>query len=69
MKKLCTVKEGRVVLGGIGHTKMYELIGSGELEAIKIGRRTFLTLQSLDAFVQSRPKMLTARTQQEAAKL
>ena len=68
MKKLCSVKEGRTVLGGIGNTTLYALIASGDLEAIKVGRRTFLTVQSLEAFVQSRPKMLTAKRHERGVK-
>lgn len=27
---------------GIGRTKVYELLGKGDIKAVKIGRRTFL---------------------------
>jgi hypothetical protein len=36
---------------GVGVTKGYELIGSGELEAIKIGRATRITVASINALV------------------
>ena len=32
---------------GIGRTKLYELIGSGELQTVKIGRATLITMSSL----------------------
>lgn len=32
---------------GVGRTKLYELISSGELEAIKIGKATRITTASL----------------------
>jgi hypothetical protein len=34
------------ILSGLGHTKVYELIGSGELESIKIGKRRLIVLAS-----------------------
>lgn len=36
---------------GIGVTKGYELIGSGELECFKVGRATRVTVASIHAFV------------------
>ena len=33
---------------GIGRTKLYELLGTGELQAVKIGRRTFIPSQNLE---------------------
>jgi excisionase family DNA binding protein len=33
----------------IGRTKAYELINDGELETFKIGRRTLVTVRSLEA--------------------
>lgn len=39
---------------GVGVTKGYELINSGELEAFKIGRATRITTSSIEAFVGRR---------------
>lgn len=36
---------------GIGRSKLYELIGSGEIETIKIGKATLVVVQSLHGFV------------------
>lgn len=36
---------------GVGVTKGYELINSGELETFKIGRATRITTESVRAFV------------------
>ena len=36
---------------GIGRTKLYELISSGELETVKIGKATRITTASLHALV------------------
>jgi excisionase family DNA binding protein len=36
----------------IGKTKLYELLASGELEAIRIGRRTLVLQASIDSLVE-----------------
>ena len=36
---------------GIGHTKIYELIGEGRLATVKIGRRTLVKTDSIRALV------------------
>ncbi len=42
----CTVSEGRTV-SGLGNTMLYELIGDGTLESIKVGRRRIILVRSL----------------------
>ena len=37
---------------GIGRTKLYELISSGELETVKIGKATRVTTASLHRLVE-----------------
>lgn len=37
---------------GVGRTKLYELISSGELEAVKIGKATRVTTASLYSLVK-----------------
>lgn len=39
---------------GIGRTKLYELIGNGEVEAIKVGKATLVTTASLSAMIERR---------------
>ena len=39
---------------GIGRTKLYELIGKGEVEAIKVGKATLVTTASLNAMIERR---------------
>ncbi|SFO14714.1 DNA binding domain-containing protein, excisionase family [Actinomadura madurae] len=41
-------------LGGISRTTTYELIRSGELPSVTIGRRRFVAVADLDAFVEGR---------------
>ena len=45
---------------GVGTTKGYELIGSGDLEAIKIGRATRITVASIKRLVENAPRMTGA---------
>lgn len=45
-----TVAGARMALG-IGTTKLYELIGSGELRTLKLGRRTLIRTDSIRALV------------------
>ncbi len=39
---------------GIGRSKLYELMESGELETIKIGTSRLVLVSSLQAFVEAR---------------
>lgn len=41
-------------LGGLGRTKTYHLIRSGELPSLTIGRRRFVALQDIDAYIDRR---------------
>ena len=38
-------------LGGLGRTKVYELITSGELRTVKIGRRRFVPATAVEEYV------------------
>ncbi|WP_280256154.1 helix-turn-helix domain-containing protein [Nocardia wallacei] len=52
MSKLLTETEVRERIP-IGHSKYYELIGSGELRSVKIGRRRFVTEQAVADYIDS----------------
>ena len=39
----------------LGRTKIYELIGSAEIRAIKIGRRTYIPTEAARAWLATRP--------------
>lgn len=41
-------------LGGLGRTSVYHLIKSGELASCTIGRRRFVAVQDIDAYVDQR---------------
>lgn len=36
---------------GLGRSKTYQLIGEGEIETVKIGRRRMIPAQALDAWI------------------
>ena len=40
------------MLGSIGVTKYHELLNEGELEKVKIGRKSLVTAASLHAYVE-----------------
>lgn len=48
--------EGAVQLTGIGRTKLYELIGSGAIESVKIGRSRHIIVASLIRFIGDLPR-------------
>jgi len=37
---------------GFGLTKLYELLGSGEIQSIKIGKRRLIVIQSYHDFIE-----------------
>jgi len=47
-------------LGDTSRTTVYELIKSGELTKVNIGRRAFVTTESLAAYVDRRSEAATA---------
>jgi hypothetical protein len=47
-------------LGDLGRTKFYELVDSGQLTRVKIGRRGFVTATSLAAYVDRLSEAATA---------
>jgi hypothetical protein len=53
---LYSIPNTRKALGDLGNTKAYELIAEGKLIAVKLGGRTFVTADSLDALVASLPR-------------
>jgi hypothetical protein len=51
VRRLLPITEARQFLGGIGHTTIYELVNRGEIVKVNIGRRGFITSESLEAYV------------------
>lgn len=50
-RKLVPMPEARGVLGGIGRSMLYEMIERGDLVRVNIGRRAFVTSESLEAYL------------------
>jgi len=48
MKILCSKSFAREALGGIGKTKLDELIAHGQLETVRIGTRRLVKIASLN---------------------
>jgi len=67
-KLLYRMDEGKAALG-CGTTKIYELIAAGRLEVRKLGRRTYITADSLERFVESLPRHVTPAMKARRAKL
>lgn len=44
-----------VKLTGIGRSTLYELINSGHIETVKIGRSTFIPYRSLKHLIEGNP--------------
>jgi hypothetical protein len=63
--EVLTIKETAASIRS-GVTRTYELIGRGDLIAIKSGRRTLVTRASRDAYLESLPRadIRTGRNQQ-----
>ncbi|MEH3046187.1 helix-turn-helix domain-containing protein [Sphingomonas adhaesiva] len=51
MEPLTVTVEGARKALGLGTTKLYELIGEGKLQTIKVGRRTLVKTESIRALV------------------
>jgi len=54
VEPLCVRVNDAARMIGIGRTKLYELISSGELETVKIGKATRVTTASLYKLVERR---------------
>jgi predicted DNA-binding transcriptional regulator AlpA len=48
---LYSESEARGVLGGLGRSKLYQLMAAGQIKPTKIGRRTFFAANELERFV------------------
>jgi hypothetical protein len=55
ISQLHSINESRRRLGNIGRDTIYNLLISSQLEAKKIGRRTFVTDESLKNYIKRLP--------------
>lgn len=56
-----TIEEFRA-FSRLGRTKIYEILGSGELQAIKVGRRTLISSEAARAWLAGQPAYRSATT-------
>ncbi len=56
----CTVREA-CQASGLGKTKLYELIGKGQLDTMRLGRRRLVKVQSLSGLLSIAPDVQLAR--------
>lgn len=52
VEPICVRVDDAARMIGVGRTKLYELISSGELETVKIGKATRVTTASLHELVR-----------------
>lgn len=50
-RRLISIPEAQGVLGGLGRTTVYELVKRGDIARVKIGRRSFVTVESLESYI------------------
>lgn len=48
---LVPIPETQEALGGVGRTTVWKLVKDKQLEQVNIGRRSFITAESLEAYV------------------
>ena len=60
MEPVTVTVDGAKKALGLGTTKIYELIGSGELETVTIGRRRLVKVSSIKALVGETDKVAAA---------
>lgn len=48
---IVSVSTAQRLLGGIGRTKVYDLINRGELVKVNVGRRGLITTASIESYV------------------
>jgi len=54
LEPICVRIATAVKLTGIGRSTLYELIGAGDLETVKVGRSTFVRYDSLKRLFERR---------------
>lgn len=53
MEPITVTIDGAKALSGLGKTKIYEKIGNGQLEVIRVGRRTLVKVASLRQMLEA----------------
>jgi excisionase family DNA binding protein len=60
-RPLQTIPETREILGGIGETRVYELVHEGKLTLVKIGRLSRITTASINQLIETLPPAILRR--------
>lgn len=55
LPRLYSIPETRNRLGGTGRSTVYELIAHKRLDAVKVGRRTMITEESIERYIDGLP--------------
>ena len=66
-RRLVPIPEAREILGGIGHTTIYDLFSKGELQKVNLGRRSFVVAESIDSYLDRLTAAASAKRLSEAA--
>lgn len=54
---LVTIDQACALLGGLGKSKTYELIASGQIAHVRVGRRRFIRRTAIDEFIKRNEHM------------
>lgn len=52
-----------IALSGLGRTKVYELIATGDLKTFRVGRRVLIDVEAASAWIRSQPTSRAARVE------
>lgn len=52
---LVSVEEAQQLLGGIGRTQLYDLLGTGQLRSKKLGKRRLIPRSVIDELIEALP--------------
>jgi excisionase family DNA binding protein len=55
-KRLLSLEDGGQYLGGISKRRMYQLIETGEIRSVHVGRLHRVAVEELDRYVDKLPK-------------
>lgn len=53
IRRLVAITDATAELGGVSRSTIYDLVNRGHLTKVNIGRRGFITAESLDGYVES----------------
>lgn len=52
-RQLIPIEDAQDVLGGIARSTLYSLVNRGHITKVNIGRRGFITADSINAYIES----------------